>query len=150
MALTAGQIPIVANVINGGVGMLTGTTIGTLGSNTNGVTIYTAGAYGGRIMSLTGTTDDTVTINVFLYIYRGSTVIPLGLVNIPLSSGNTNAARFNVDFLNGTNILGLPIDQTGRQYIPLRNGDVLKATTLANLSSTKSCWIAAHGNDYQA
>ena len=149
MALAAGQIPIVANVINSGVGVLTGTTIGTLGSNTNGITIYTAGSKGGRVISLMASTDDTVTINVFLYIYRGTTVIPVGLVNIPLSSGNTNAARFAVDFLNGTNIPGLPIDNTGRQYIPLLASDVLKATTLANLSSTKSAWVAAHGADYQ-
>ena len=149
MALLPGQIPKLANVLNGGVGVLTGTTIGTLGSNTNGVTIYTAGAEGGRVISLLGSTDDTVTINVFLYIYRGTTVIPVGLVNIPLSSGNTNAARFVVDFLNGTNIPGLPIDQTGRQYIPLMANDVLKATTIANLSATKSAWLIASGVDYQ-
>jgi hypothetical protein len=149
MALTAGQIPIVANVPTSGVGVLTGTTIGTLGSNTNGVTIYTAGADGGRVLSLMASTDDTVTINVFLYIYRGSTVIPIGMVNIPLSSGNTNAARFPVDFLNGTNLPGLPIDNTGRQYIPLIANDVLKATTLANLTAAKSAWVAAHCADYQ-
>lgn len=148
-SLTAGQIPIVANVIKSGVGVLTGTTIGTLGSNTNGVTIYTAGTSGGRVLSLMANTDDTVTINVFLYILRGATVVPIGLVNIPLSSGNTNAARFPVDFLNGTNLPGLPIDNTGRQYIPLLANDVLKATTLANLSSTKSAWVSAHGADYQ-
>lgn len=149
MALAAGQIPKVANVINSGVGVLTGTTLGTLGSNTNGVTIYTAGASGGRVISLMASTDDTVTINVFLYIYRGTTVIPVGLVNIPLSSGNTNAARFPVDFLNGTNLPGLPVDNTGRQYIPLLASDVLKATTLANLTGGKSAWVSAHGADYQ-
>jgi hypothetical protein len=150
MALSAGQIPKVANVINSGVAALTGTTIGTLGSNTNGITIYTAGASGGRVMSLTGTTDDTVTVNVFIYIYRGSTVLPIGLVNVPLSSGNTFAAKTNVDFLNGANIVGLPIDNSGRQYIPLLANDVLKATTLANLTAAKTCWVVASGNDYQA
>ena len=149
MSLTAGQIPKLANVLNGGVGVLTGTTIGTLGSNTNGVTIYTAGTSGGRVLSLIASTDDTVTINVFLYILRSSTVIPIGMVNIPLSSGNTNAARFPVDFLNGTNLPGLPIDNTGRQYIPLLSNDVLKATSLANLTAAKSAWINASGADYQ-
>jgi hypothetical protein len=149
MALTAGQIPKLANVLNGGVGVLTGTTIGTLGSNTNGVTIYTAGASGGRVLSLMASTDDTVTVNVFLYILRSSTVIPIGMVNIPLSSGNTNAARFPVDFLNGTNLPGLPIDNTGRQYIPLLSNDVLRATSLANLTAAKSAWINAAGADYQ-
>jgi hypothetical protein len=149
MALTNGQIPKVANVPNGGVAALTGTTVGTLGSNTNGIAGYTAGSQGGRIMSMMANTDDTVTINVFVYIYRGSTVIPVGLVNVPLSSGNTNAARFPVDFLNGTNIPGLPLDNTGRQYVPLMPNDVVKFTTLANLSSAKTRWISIYGNDYQ-
>lgn len=150
MALTAGQIPKVANVLNGGVATLTGTTIGTLGSNTNGVTGYTSGASGGRVISLMATTDDTVTVNVFIYIFRGSTVIPIGMANIPLSSGNTFAARFPVDFLNGTNLPGLPVDNTGRQYISLSAGDVLKFTTLANLSAAKSAFISISGLDYQA
>jgi len=150
MALSAGQIPKVANVPNGGVALIAASanTV-TLGSNTNGATAYTAGTEGGRVMSLTAVTDDTVTVNVFVYIYRGSTVIPLGLVNVPLSSGNTNAARFNVDFLDGINIVGLPIDNTGKRYIPLLAGDLLKVGALANLTAAKTCWVSAHGNDYQ-
>jgi hypothetical protein len=150
MSLSAGQIPKVANVPNGGVGVIAASanTV-TLGSNTNGATAYTAGTAGGRVMSLTAVTDDTVTVNVFVYIYRGTTVIPLGLVNVPLSSGNTNAARFNVDFLDGINIVGLPIDNTGKRYIPLMPNDVLKVGALANLTAAKTCWVSAHGNDYQ-
>lgn len=149
MALTAGQIPIVANVIKSGVGVLTGATAGSLGSNTNGVTIYTAGSAGGRVISLMASTNDTATINVYLYIFRNPNVIPIGLVNIPSSSGNTNAARFPVDFLNGTNLPGLPIDNTGRQYIPLLASDVLRASTIANLTASTSAWITAHCADYQ-
>ncbi len=150
MSLSAGQIPKVANVPNGGVGVIAASSnTVTLGSNTNGATAYTAGTAGGRVMSLTAVTDDTVTVNVFVYIYRGSTVIPLGLVNVPLSSGNTNAARFNVDFLDGVNIVGLPIDNTGKRYIPLMPNDLLKVGALANLTAAKTCWVSAHGNDYQ-
>jgi hypothetical protein len=150
MALTAGQIPLVANVPNGGVALIAASSnTVTLGSNTNGATAYTAGAEGGRVMSLTAVTDDTVTVNVFVWILRGATVIPIGLVNVPLSSGNTNAARFNVDFLNGINILGLPVDNTGRQYIPLLPNDVLRVGALANLTAARTCWVQASGNDYQ-
>lgn len=150
MALSAGQIPKVANVPNGGVALISASSnTVTLGSDTNGVACYTAGSSGGRVMSLTAVTDDTVTVNVFVYIYRGTTVIPLGLVNVPLSSGNTNAARFNVDFLDGINIVGLPIDNTGKRYIPLLAGDVLKVGALANLTAAKTCWVHASGNDYQ-
>ena len=151
MSLPAGSLVRVANQPAAGLGVLTGTTVGTLGSNTNGTTIETAGTYGTRVISLTGVTNDTVTVNVFLYILRGgSTVVPIGLVNIPVSSGNTFAARFAVDFLNGTNIPGLPLDNTGRQYIPLLAGDVLRATTLANLTASTSCFIQAMALDYLA
>ena len=151
MSLPAGSLVRVANQPSGGFAVLTGTTIGTLGSNVNGTTIETAGTYGTRVISLTAVTNDTVTVNVFLYILRGgSTVVPIGLVNIPVSSGNTFAARFAVDFLNGTNIPGLPLDNTGRQYIPLLAGDVLRATTLANLSASTSCFIQAMALDYLA
>jgi len=150
MSLTAGQIPKVANVPNSGVGLIqaSSNTV-TIGVNTNGASAYTAGASGGRVMSLTGVTDDTVTVNVFVWILRGSTVVPIGLVNVPLSSGNTFAARFNVDFLDGVNIVGLPIDNTGKRYIPLLAGDILRVGALANLTAAKTCWVSAHGNDYQ-
>ena len=150
MSLTAGQIPIVANVPNGGVGVIAASSnIVTLGSNTNGATAYTAGTKGGRVMSLTAVTDDTATVNVFVWILRGSTVIPIGLVNVPLSSGNTNAARFNVDFLNGANIVGLPVDNAGRQYLPLMPNDVLRVGSALGLTAAKTCWVQASGNDYQ-
>ena len=150
MALAAKNIPVVANVPNGGVGLIVASSnTVTLGSDTNGVSIYTASSAGGRCMSLTAVTDDTVTVNVFVWILRSSTVIPLGLVNVPLSSGNTNAARFNVDFLDGVNIVGLPIDNTGKRYIPLMPNDVLRVGALANLTAAKTCWVHASGNDYQ-
>jgi hypothetical protein len=150
MSLPNGSLIRVANVLNSGVAVLTGTTIGTLGSNTNGTTVYTAGSQGGRVISLTGATNDTVTVNVFIYILRGSTVLPVALVNIPLSAGNFNSTvRAVVDFLNGSNIPGLPIDNTSRQYIPLMPNDVLRASTLANLSGGTSAWLTAHGQDYQ-
>lgn len=150
MALAAKNIPVVANVPNGGVALIAASSnTVTLGNDTNGATAYTAGTAGGRVMSLTAVTDDTVTVNVFVWILRGATVIPIALVNVPLSSGNTNAARFNVDFLDGVNILGLPLDNTGKRYIPLLAGDVLRVGALANLTAAKTCWVSAHGNDYQ-
>jgi len=151
MALSAGQIPLVANVPNGGVALIAASanTVA-IGVNTNGATIYTAGTKGGRVVSLSGVTDDAVTVNVHIYILRSATVIPLGLVNVALSSGNTFAARFNIDFLDGANILGLPIDNTGKRYIPLMPNDVLRCGALANLTTAKTCWVQGQGMDYQA
>lgn len=150
MPLSNGQIPVLANVPNSGVAVLSGTTIGALGTNNNGTTIYTAGSLGSRVYSLMGYTTDTVTTNIWIYILRGSTVLPVGLVNIPLSTSNTNAARFNTDFLDGINILGLPLDNTGKRYIPLQGNDILRASSLANLTSSRAAWIVAHGADYQS
>jgi hypothetical protein len=152
MGLTAGQIPRVANVLNSGIAKISGSLpiSGALGTDTNGVTCYTAGASGGRVISMMGTTDDSaISPNVFVYINRSSTIIPIGLVNIPVSSGNTNAARFPVDFLNGTNLPGLPIDNTGRQYVPLLANDILKVSLLANSTAGRSIYVSAHGVDFQ-
>lgn len=148
--LSAGQIPLVANVPNGGVGAIAASSnTVTLGSDTNGATIYTAGTKGGRVYVLSGTTNDTVTVNVFIYILNGSTVKPLGMVNIPLSAGNVSAAP-NVDLLDPTKLLGMAIDQTGKRYIPLMPNEVLKCGALANLTTAKTCYITGAGADYQA
>lgn len=147
--LSANQIPVYSITPLTGMGLITGSlnTV-TLGNNTNGATIATAGASGARIYSLMASTDDTVTVNVFVYILRGAVVQPLGMVNVPLSSGNTNAARFPVDFLSPVNLPGLPLDNMGKSYIELAANDVLKCGALANLSSGKSCWVTAQGAQY--
>lgn len=150
--LSAGQIPKVANVPNGGVALLVASanTV-TMGSNTNGATIYTAGTQGGRVFSVTAVTDDAaVAPLVHLYILRTATVIPLGTVTVAISSGNTLAAKLNVDFLDGINIVGLPIDNNGKRYIPLMPNDVLKCGVLINLTAAKTCWVQGQGADYQA
>lgn len=147
--LSGNQIPKYAITPATGVGLIAASSnTVTLGSNTNGATILTASASGSRVYSLMASTDDTVTVNVFLYIYRGSTVQPVGMINVPLSSGNTNAARFPVDFLSSTNLPGLPVDNNGKTYIELGPNDVLKCGALANLSGGKSCWVTAQGADY--
>lgn len=150
--LTAGQIPKYANTINGGGVAVIAASANTvaIGVNTNGLDVYTAASTGGRVYSLTAVTDDTVTVNVFVWILRGATVIPIGLVNVPLSSGNTFAARYNVNFLDGVNIVGLPVDNQGNRYIPLKGSDVLRVGALANLTAAKSCWVRGDGSDYGA
>ena len=137
-------------------GILTGTTIGTLNSDTNGVIICPAVTNGSRIVSLYGMTNDTVTVNVLLYGFtasghpQGSNFIrPIGLVNIPLSSSNTFAARVHVDMLSSSNLPGLSIDSgTRKPFILLARGEALKATTLANLTASAICIISGAKFDY--
>lgn len=150
MTYTAGQVPKVANVPNGGVALVAGSSnTVTLGSNTNGAAVYTAGSLGGRVMSLSAATDDTADVDIHVYIFRGSTVIPLGCVKVPLSSGALGTT-VNVDFMDGAAIRGLPIDSAGKRYIPLMGSDVLKVGARVNLTSGKTCWVQAQGADYQA
>lgn len=150
MSLPAGSLVRVANQPTGGIARLTGTTIGTLGNDTaNSVTVFTAGTYGSRVISLIASSSD-VANNVLIYILRGPTVVPIGLVAVAAGSGNANATRFVIDFLNGTNIPGLPLDNTGRQYIPMLGGDILRACTLANPSVGTSIWLTSSSLDYLA
>ena len=146
MALTNGQIPNLANVLNSGVAVMTGTTLGTLGTDTGGFPGYTAGTAGGRVYSVMGSSTG-IASNIFTYILRGSIVVPLGLVPVAINSGNIAATR-NVDFLDGINITGLPVDNTGKRYIPMQPNDVLKFSPLASLTTFRVI-ITCHGADYQ-
>ena len=147
MALTAGQIPVLANVPNSGTTIVQGTTVGTLGSDLNGVDAYTAGALGGRVYSVMASSNNTAVTNIFVYILRGTTVVPLGLCPVAASAGNITTVR-NIDFLDGVNIAGLPLDNTGKRYVPLQGGDILKFVNLASLTTFK-VFITCHGADYQ-
>jgi hypothetical protein len=137
------------NEQNNGVGVLTAASAGTLGADTNGVAIYTANNNGGRVESLMISTDDTAAVNCFIYILNGSSVKPLGIVNVPLNSGNSGSVN-NVDALRGASITlqGLPIDVTGKPYIPLMPNEVLKFSCLANMTAGKKCYATALGADF--
>lgn len=146
MALTNGQIPILANVLNSGVAVLTGATASTVGVDTFGFPAYTAGTLGGRVYSVMASSTATAS-NIFAYILRGSTVVPLGLVPVAANAGNVTGTR-NIDFLDGVNITGLPQDNTGKRYIPMMPNDVLKFSALATLAAAR-VFVTCHGADYQ-
>lgn len=149
MSLNANQIPVYSITPKTSVGVATGSSnTVTMGSDTNGVAIFTASASGSRVYSLVANLNDTAAGNVMLYILNGATVRPLGLINVPLSSGNV-ANVLNVDCLNPAVLNGMSIDNTGKRYIELGASEVLKFGMLANLSAGKSCWVTAQGADYQ-
>lgn len=137
------------NKLNNGVGVLSAATAGALNSDTNGQVIYTAFTYGGRVESLVISSTDTSAVNCFIYILNGATVKPLGIVNVPAASGN-NASLSNIDALLGTGITiqGLPLDVTGKPYIPLMAGDILKFSCLGTMTAAKICVATALGADY--
>lgn len=154
MSLQAVNIPKYATVLNGGVGVL-GTGASTVGATAVGIdgiaadakVCYTAGAYGGIIESLMVSTNDTAAVNVIVYLLDGATVHPLGVVNIPINSGNLGTAA-NVDVING--LQGLPINSVFKKYIPLRPNMTLKVAVLAAMTANKYVWAKAMGVDYVA
>ena len=148
MAILARDKPVFYNVVNVDVGSGTAITAGTLGSNTNGVTCFTAGTHGAICESIVISTDDTAAVNVWLYIYRGTTVIPLGIVNVPLRSGDLGTVS-NVDALAGSGIslIGLPVNAQGKRYIPLEGGDLIKFAVLANMTAAKNLFVTCIGFD---
>lgn len=151
--------PKFATVLVGGVGVIgTGSntvTLSTLGvdNTTAGMfaTIYTAGTNGGIVDSLMISTSDGAAVNVLLWIMDGSTIIPLGIVNIPLSSGMSATAP-NIDALAGagTTLTGLAINSNGKRYLQMKAGQILKAGVLAQMSANKQVWIRYSGLEFSS
>ena len=154
MSLAAVNLPKYCTVLNGGVAKL-GDGASTVGATALGVdgiaadakVCYTAGAYGGMVESLMASTNDTVTVNVFIYGLDGATVHPFGIVNVPFSAGNLGTVP-NVDLING--LIGLPINSVYKKYIPLRANMTLKVAVLAAMTVNKILWVKSTGVDFIA
>lgn len=146
MALNANQIPVYGITPKTAVGTLNGSTAGTLGTTTNAVTILTAGANGCIVDSLVANTTSTAAVNLLLSIVdsAGTSVRPLGLVNVPLSSGNVSGV-LNVDVLNPAVLNGMTVDQNGKRIIRLAPSETLRVAVLANL--TGICYVSAQYTD---
>lgn len=150
MSLSQNQIPVYGIKPFSGIGILNAATAGALGSDTNGVTICTAEAtIGSRVDSLVISTDDTAAVNVFIYIKNGSDIKPLGIVNVPLSSGNSGTVA-SVDALQGSGVtlLGMEVDNNGKRYFNLGAGEILKCAVLANMTAAKKAHVTAIGAHY--
>jgi hypothetical protein len=76
---------------------------------------------------LVANTTSTAAVNLLLSIVHsaGTSVRPLGLVNVPLSSGNVSGV-LNVDVLNPTVLNGMTVDQNGKRIIRLAPSETLK------------------------
>lgn len=116
------------------------------------VTLFTAGSNDSNCNSIIVVTDDTSDVGVQLYLRHGGVDYLLGTVNVATGSG-TNGNP-SVDLLeqdlavNSTRITGLPVDNVGKPFIPLENGDTLKVGCLATMTVLKTTTVVAFGEDY--
>jgi hypothetical protein len=151
MAFTpnANQIPVYAITPKTSVGSITnGTGIGSLGSDTNGVAIFTASStVGSRISSLIFTSNDTAARDFFVYILNGSTVCPIGQIHVPLTSGDA-ASVLPINGLDPTVMVGLQRDNNGNPYIELQASCVLKFSAIVAVTSAKTVYATAQSQDY--
>jgi len=154
MALSAVNLPKYCTVLNGGIAKL-GDGASTVGATALGVdgiaadakVCYTAGAYGGMVESLMASSNDTAAVSVLVYLLDGATVQPLGIVNVPINSGNLVTVP-NVDLING--LTGLPINSVYKKYIPLRANMTVKVAVLAAMTANKILWVKSTGIDFVA
>ena len=112
--------------------------------------LFTAGPEGSVIKGITASTDDTVLKNIAFYSSPdgGTNKYLIGSTQAAVTAGFA-ALTANTDVLNNTYLVGLPIDQTSRQCLPLASGVSLWAgLTTAVSTSTKGVHIAVYGEDF--
>jgi hypothetical protein len=94
---------------------------------------------GSVVTGLRISTDEASTIRNMNF-YRspdgGTTKYYMGTVSVPLQAGNTSAIP-NVDALNVTSLVGLKLDASGRQTIPLPPGWTLHCGLQVAVTSGK-------------
>jgi hypothetical protein len=108
---------------------------------------FTAGADDSNVKAILATTNDTATINLAIYLTRGAVDYLIGTVNVPVASG-TNGSAGTVDLLSASAFPGLPLDNVGKRYIPMKTGDTLKIGAIATMTAAKTCWVSVLGEDY--
>ena len=116
-------------------------------SPSNVVLAYTAGANDSHVKALIAVSDDTSAKVLNVYRYDGTNYYLLGCVNIPIQAG-TVVGTPPVDLL--ANLVGLPLDSTGKPIIPLNGGltEKIYVGVQATLTSAKLIAVSAFGEDF--
>ncbi len=147
MSLQGNNLPIYANNPTVNVGTLTNANgAGTLGVDSGGVAIYTAGTNGSRVYSALLSYTTTVSLSFFLYIVNSGNVYPIGHVTIPSAGVGNGSAAF--DALSVAHCVGLPLDMTGKPYVELAPGSVLKISCASTIDLTQTLYTNTIGSDY--
>src|ERR1700676_3163110 len=92
--------------------------------------VYTGGANGSKITSLTAVSTDTSARDVQVSLTNGGTSYPICTVTIPIGAGNSGTVP-TVNMINTTQFPGLPFDSDGNPYFHLASAsDTLTVSAL--------------------
>lgn len=119
----------------------------TISDTTTPKLVFTAGSDDSDVKALIASTNDTAAVNLQVYLTRSAVNYLLGTINVPIASG-TNGTAPAVDLLNASGMAGLPLDAVGKRYIPMKTGDTLLVGCLATMTTAKTTWVSALGQDY--
>lgn len=109
--------------------------------------VVVAGSNGTKIEALNVSMTDTTTRDIQLYVTISATNYLLGTVNIPLSSGNTNAVP-SVDILRSSQLPSLAYDSNGNKYLYLASGSTLSVACTTTVTTAKQITVFSQGEDF--
>jgi hypothetical protein len=113
---------------------------------TSAKTVFTAGSNGSEVLALNLSSTDTATRIVQIALVRSGTSYPLGALTLPITAG-TDGVTPSVDAIASGVIPGLPINNDGQHYIPMKSGDTLTVNTTTTVTTAKAISAVAMGGD---
>lgn len=116
----------------------TGTTI---------TTFITAGTNGSKIEWINAVTSDTAINNVTFYLYNGTTSFPIGVVQVPIGSGNTYSTP-PLSIFASVNLPSLTYDANGNKFLYLPSGWSVQVSVLAAVTSAKQLTLTAQYENF--
>lgn len=114
------------------------------GDTTTKKTLYTAGANGGRCLSIAASSDDTAAVRANIYVNHGGTDYAVGQVTIPIGAGTGTTDAPSVNLLDASKLPFLQPDGS----LLLESGDIVKVAASATITAAKTVTLVSTGLDY--
>lgn len=99
------------------------------------------------VKSITATSNQATGIILHLYVTRGGNDYLIGSMTVNGSSGFDSTTPIT-DLISAAYFGGLPVDNVGKLYLPLKAGDTLKVACDSTMTAGKTCWVNIFGEDY--
>jgi hypothetical protein len=118
----------------------------TLDNPSNVQALVTAGAEGEAVKGLIVSNDDSARVLSFwISTDAGTTKSFLFAINIPANAGFNGTT---VDVLGSTVVLGLPVDASGKPFLPLQPSAVLYVGSQTTVTAGKQVSVQAFTEDF--